>query len=274
MRWVLFTDLDGTLLDHDTYSFAPALPALAELRRRGAAVVLCTSKTRAEILRLRAEIGLTGPFITENGAGVFVPAGYFPQPVPGAEVREGFEVLTLGAPYADLLADLHAAAAETGVPVRGFSQMSVEELAQRTGLPLEVAALSARREFVEPFAVEQGADPAPLLAAIERRGRSWTRGGRFFHILGGSDKGQAVARLQALFRLEGPCRTAGLGDAENDAVFLRVTDLAVVVRGKRSPQLASLLPNARHTELPGPSGWNQAVLELLADGESSPSGNS
>lgn len=266
MRWVLFTDLDGTLLDHETYSWEAARPALDELRRRGAAVVLCTSKTRAELLRLRSEIGLGDPFITENGAGVFVPSGYFVAPMQGAETRDGFEVLTLGAPYDELVADLRAAAAETRTPVLGFSQMSVEELCRRTGLSPEVARLSAQREFVEPFAVEDGADPAPLLEAIQRRGRAWTRGGRFFHILGGSDKGKAVRRLQSLYRAAGDVCTVGLGDAENDALFLQATDIAVVVRGKRSARLAELVPGALLTKASGPAGWGEAVFELLQRG--------
>lgn len=265
MRWVFFTDLDGTLLDHDTYEWRPARPALEELKRRGSALVLCTSKTRAELLRLHEELELRDPFITENGAGIFIPTGYFAAPVSGAERRGNFEMLSLGAPHAQLLADLRNASRETGVPIRGFSDMGVEELSQRTGLAPEIAALAKQREFVEPFAVEAGADPAPLLAAIERRGRAWTRGGRFFHILGGSDKGQAVARLQELFRQSGPVRTVGLGDAENDAVFLRVTDRAVVVRGGRSARLAELVPQAMQTEAHGPAGWNEAVLQILED---------
>ncbi len=263
-RWVIFTDLDGTLLDHETYSWDAARPALERCRRLNAAVVLCSSKTRAELAWLRGEMGLDHPFITENGAGIFVPQGYFPQPAAGAEQVDGLERITLGAPYRDLLSDLTAAAKESGVPIRGFSQMDEAEIAQRTALPLERAHLAKQREFVEPFVVEGGADPAPLLAAIERRGRSWTRGGRFFHILGGSNKARAVLALRALYEAQGRVRTIGLGDAENDAEMLRACDHAVVVRGKRSAQLAALVPQAHQTEQAGPAGWNQAVLALLS----------
>ena len=145
MRWVLFTDLDGTLLDHDTYSWAPALPALNELKLRGAAVVLCTSKTRAELMRLRTELRLNDPFITENGAGVFIPEGYFGQPVAGTTLREGFEVLTLGAGYPDLLADLRA-------------ELVAKTKRQVIALPVEIFELGryffrgdlVRRGFPEP----------------------------------------------------------------------------------------------------------------------------
>lgn len=46
---VVFSDLDGALLDHETYEFDAARPALDRLRRDGVPLVLCTSKTRAEV---------------------------------------------------------------------------------------------------------------------------------------------------------------------------------------------------------------------------------
>ena len=82
---VVFSDLDGTLLDHDTYSFDAARPALERLRVDGVPLILCTSKTRAEIAPLRRALGNTHPFISENGGAVFIPAGYFPFALSGAE---------------------------------------------------------------------------------------------------------------------------------------------------------------------------------------------
>ena len=68
---LVFSDLDGTLLDHESYSFAPARAALAALAEIGAGVVLATSKTAAEVAPLRAALGLAGwPAIVENGAGL------------------------------------------------------------------------------------------------------------------------------------------------------------------------------------------------------------
>ncbi|MCG7852909.1 MAG: HAD hydrolase family protein, partial [Methanosarcinaceae archaeon] len=49
MKYVVFTDLDGTLIDHDTYSYKAARPALAALKKQGIPLIFCTSKTRAEI---------------------------------------------------------------------------------------------------------------------------------------------------------------------------------------------------------------------------------
>ncbi|MDP2876998.1 MAG: HAD-IIB family hydrolase, partial [Holophaga sp.] len=64
---ILFTDLDGTLLDESTYAFEPALPAIRALQERGIPIVFCTSKTFAETVALQEVLGITDPFIVENG---------------------------------------------------------------------------------------------------------------------------------------------------------------------------------------------------------------
>ena len=43
---LVFTDLDGTLLDHHSYSHAAALPGLERLRGLEVPVIPVTSKTR------------------------------------------------------------------------------------------------------------------------------------------------------------------------------------------------------------------------------------
>ena len=64
---VVFTDLDGTLLEHSTYSFAEAEEALDLLRSQDIPLVICTSKTRSEVEFWRRLLGNEHPFIVENG---------------------------------------------------------------------------------------------------------------------------------------------------------------------------------------------------------------
>ena len=47
---IIFSDLDGTLLDHDDYRWQAADPALARLRAANIPLVLNSSKTVPEIL--------------------------------------------------------------------------------------------------------------------------------------------------------------------------------------------------------------------------------
>jgi len=70
-NYIIFSDLDGTLLDHKTYTFDPALEALSIIKSRQIPLILSSSKTRAEIERIQSHLTLKDPFIFENGSGVF-----------------------------------------------------------------------------------------------------------------------------------------------------------------------------------------------------------
>ena len=70
---LVFTDLDGTLLDHNDYGYGPALPALTELKARDIPLVLASSKTAAEIAPLHHDLGL--------GRLLEVPLELAPDPV-------------------------------------------------------------------------------------------------------------------------------------------------------------------------------------------------
>ena len=171
-RLVVFTDLDGTLLDHATYSFAEARPGLFRLKRAGIPLVLCTSKTRAEVEPLRALLGNDAPFIVENGGAVFIPKNHFPFELDanGVEHRDEYLVLPIGAPYEELVASLARASLESGTRVRGFADMTDEEVASATGLSLDEAHRARRREFDEPFTVLDSGGADAVLAAITRQG--------------------------------------------------------------------------------------------------------
>ena len=234
---VLFTDLDGTLLDARTYDPGPAAAALERCRRLGVPVVFVSSKTRAEMEVLRTALGNTAPFISENGGGLFLPVDGWPElpAVLGARAERETALwrVTLGASYDEVSGALRDSAASAGARVRGLDVMSVEEIVVLTGLPPEAASLAGRRDFDIPFVLHEETDALVdrLRAEIELRGLSHTRGGRFHHILGRSDKGSAVARLMGLYRERSPgVRFAAVGDAANDRTMLRAVDHPFLVR--------------------------------------------
>jgi len=59
---IVFTDLDGTLLDHHDYSYAAALPALQLLAQSNTPLIFNTSKTASEVEQLRTEMDNRLPF--------------------------------------------------------------------------------------------------------------------------------------------------------------------------------------------------------------------
>jgi mannosyl-3-phosphoglycerate phosphatase len=262
---LVFTDLDGSLLDTETYRWDAAKPSLDLLTAQGVPWVMVSSKTRAEIEALRREMGHTHPFVVENGGAAFIPRGYFGHEVEGAAHREGYEVLEWGTPYENLVEALQHAASETNCPVIGFQQMSLEQVREATGLAVGAAELARKREYDEPFlAPDEIAVPA-LLAAIEQAGFRWTHGGRFYHICGNNDKATAVSALIRLYtRRYGAVESIGLGDGLNDLPMLQAVDYPVLIRSEREPPVEFRSIGARYTQGIGPVGWNEAVMEFLS----------
>ncbi|ULA60911.1 MAG: hypothetical protein LZF60_270239 [Nitrospira sp.] len=269
-RILIFSDLDGSLLDTTTYSYEHASDALAAIAHRGAPLILVSSKTRAEMEPLRGCLGNHHPFIVENGGAIYIPNGTFPFPLEGSLSRDAYQVFQLGIPYATLRAALKAIRQEMGWRLRGFGDLTLAEVVQLTGMPAGEAQLAMQREYDEPFVMDgQVVAWQDLLAAANRRGLTCTRGGRFYHLMGANDKGIASRRLiewyRRLVQQEGQSLvTVGLGDSLNDLPMLKVVDYPILIQkpnGSYDPdvQLSRLI----RADGVGPVGWNRSLLDLL-----------
>lgn len=267
---IVFSDLDGSLLDAQTYSYEAAHEALHALRIQNIPLIPVSSKTRAEIEPLCFRLDLHHPFITENGGGIFIPKGYFDFPLEGAVLRGSHQVIELGTPYAQLRAALKEIVQTVGHPLRGFGDMPAEEIAERTGLSLADAVLAKQRDYDEPFLID---GPAELVKEVARqaesRGLRCVIGGRFHHLIGHSDKGKACRILIDCYRRKsgrhtGALVTIGVGDSANDLPLLAAVDRPILVQkpdGSYDPTVTR--PDLVKAPGIGPSGWNRAILDCL-----------
>jgi len=275
MKIVIFSDLDATLLDAETYSWRSAEEAIDALKKREAAIIPVTSKTVSEVVLLHEELGLEDPFVFENGGGIAACKGtplleylISREPKLNEFHYEGFVVFALGMRYQMLVSSLTEISAEVGAPLLGFSAMSNEGVADATGLRPEQAAKARMRLFDEPFIIsEESIDlEAQIRGAATRRGLDVVKGGRFWHLIGHAGKRKAVSILIEAFRkIYGELVTIGLGDSPSDFPFLQLVDIPVVL-GKplKSDFEFSLSERVHRYDVPGPEGWNQAVLDILA----------
>jgi len=265
---VVFTDLDGTLLD-DRYSFHNALPALGLLEEQHIPLVLCTSKTRSEIELCREQLKNEDPFISENGGGIYIPKkAKFKYQTSKFKIEEGknYFIVKLGADYVDLrraLEEIRSA----GFAVKGFGDMSAKEVAELTGLKISDAVLAKERDFDEPFVFKGDKEQiGNLKEEIKRKGYHSTEG-EFYHIMGDSDKGRAVTIVRELYVQQcGDVMTAALGDSPNDVEMLKSVDYPIVVRkkdGSYNRNIISEVPECIKADGVGPVGWNIAVQKLL-----------
>jgi len=265
---LVFTDLDGTLMDHDTYAFEDAREILEGLNKRSIPVIICSSKTRAEIEVCQQRMGLNAPFVVENGAAVFVPRGMLNMERHGFVHKGPYQVLELGTPYAVVCDAWKRIKDMNHLRMKGFSEMTVQEICHLTGLPREEGRLAAMREYTEPFVSSDTPDHMWLLErALQKEGLRVTRGGRFYHVIGENDKGKAVQILRQLYEeSEGGARflAVGLGDSANDIPMLLRVDIPVVIRKTTGRWEYVPAPGpVVYCGQQGPRGWAEAIHEIL-----------
>ena len=262
---LIFTDLDGTLLDHHTYSFEPALPAIKVLKEKNIPLIICTSKTRAEIEKWRLELDNDHPFISENGGAVFIPKGYFSHKFCFEREKDNYLVIELGTPYSQLREILDRIRHALQLEIKGFGDLSFEEVGRLCGFSPEEARLAKKREYDEPFLLDEESAIQKVREMAGLSNLQITRGGRFFHLTGENDKGEALRLLAEIYREKTErVETIALGDSLNDMAMLRAADHPVLVqKPDRNYDPEVKVPSLRFAPGIGPSGWREAVLELL-----------
>ncbi|MFM1942066.1 MAG: hypothetical protein RI897_1048 [Verrucomicrobiota bacterium] len=265
---VVFTDLDGTLLDHDTYDYSAALPGLGLLKRRGVPLVFCSSKTRAEQVVYREALGLRDPFIVENGGAIYMEVDTFDPPA-GEVLADGrYRALVFGEVYREIRKRLVHVRYEAMPEVRGYGDLDVETLIPLLGLDAESTRRAMRREFEEtvvtPLSAERLEEFRNALAEVNL---TLNRGGRFLGVSAGNDKGRAVSALTEVYRRRDPnVVTVGIGDSWNDVPMLRAVDRPMLVQrpGGRWEDLE--VPGLERVPAIGPTGWTLAMQGLLGEG--------
>jgi mannosyl-3-phosphoglycerate phosphatase family protein len=263
---LVVTDLDGTLLDDKTYSYALGMPALRRLQGSRIPIVMCSTKTGAEMLSLWRELELDAPFICESGGAIYFPRGYLRASFPGLKTEEGFEVFELGGDIIHLRLALSDAARACNVVVKSFGQMTIDEIAELTGLTLEQARLASQRRYDEPFRVTCG-EVEKMIALLRVKKLTVTQGGWLYHLTAGHSKGDAVAKMLELHRRQyGETIAIGLGNAANDWPMLKQVERPVLVKnpdGTWDAAVVEHMPNILRTNGVGPQGWSEAIERIL-----------
>ncbi len=264
MPLAVFTDLDGSLLDHHSYSFANALPALRWIRERRIPLVFVTSKTRPEVEMLQAALGIREPFIVENGGAIFFPNRYRGWRIDAGFLQPPYTVIQLGAAYPEIRRFIQTI--KPGFNLQGFGDLSAEDIGRLSGLPPQQAVFARQREFTEPFLMEDDAALIDLQRVAEAAGFKIARGGRFYHLMGsGQDKGLAFGRAMSVFLRNTHRRplTIGLGDGANDEGMLESVDIPILIPHPDGSYEQLDVPNMRKARYPGSRGWNEAILGVL-----------
>ena len=254
MPLIIFTDLDGSLLEHETYSIEPAREALECLVSRNIPLILNSSKTAAEMTTIQELLDLRCPFICENGAALH---------------RDNAQVIEFGTRRGTWLEEVHELRARRNYSFQGFSDWSTAEISAITGLTTAQADQAKSRFYSEPILWRDSESALQnFLHELREMDLRLLQGGRFQSIQGSYDKSDAMHSM-VVSKLEEnqqrPLITVALGDSPNDAAMLNAADIAVIIKSAKSSLIHCPAPQrVIHTKIPGPAGWNEAILEILA----------
>ena len=251
-NYLIFTDLDATLLDHKTYSFEKAREMLNYINTEKIPLIIVTSKTKEELLELQTKLQIKSPFIVENGAGIFLPR------------NSCFEQINMGKTYKETLTFFNKHKEE--YLLRGFFDMDVNEIEKLTNLDKKNASQAKKRDFCEPFIIENEAKIDDFKKLCIEEGFDVVKGGRFYHLISfGQDKANAVLEVKEIYetRFEKEYKTIALGDGENDITMLDSVDIPVLIKKHDGSFIDFNKKNLIKTDKIGPEGWNEALKGIL-----------
>lgn len=252
---IIFTDLDGTLLDHHTYSFAPAQKALQFLSKKNIPIIFCSSKTRTELLYWKDQLNNIHPFISENGGGIFIPTSYFSFSFDYTDRDESFYIITIGESFSHLQKTMQKL--EDQFDINSFLSMSTKTIQKYTDLPKKMAELASEREYDIPFLINDPSQKDDIIKHVQQHHLHITEGGRFYHLIGENDKGKAVNMLTHLYLQQySTVESIGIGDSENDFSMLTQVKKPYLVKRTDGSYASSNFPHAQGI---GPKGWNEII---------------
>jgi len=264
---VIYTDLDGTLIDFKDYSFDVTAPLVKTLEITRIPVVFCSSKTRVEQAFYRKAIGVTAPFITENGSAIFIPKDYFSFDIAYDTMIDNYLVIELGIDRSSILEIIVKAREVSGAEVFGYADLPLGEISSILKLDAEASQRASSRDYSETLIKGDKESKAfkKMVAMLEEKGLQCNAGGKFHTVISQkSDKGKAVQKLHELFKQQNAnAISVGLGDSANDLPLLQSVDKPFLVQkpGNWWDNLAA--PNLVKVPEVGPKGWVEAVSGLI-----------
>lgn len=293
----MFTDIDGTLVDINTAEYGKETDKLIRLiKERNIPLILTSAKTRLEQNKIREDLGISDPFIVENGGAIVIPKGYFPDyalrdiKYPLRETQEikneardvNHEIVVeLGKPADYIRAKLSDIRKKYSINFRGVADISVEKLSNLALISREQAKRMAQRNYGETILQIQSEDIARFIKYVQEDGMKVIHGGRFFDVTVGTDKGIAVGILKKLFKdkFHNNVTFFGIGDSTNDIPMLNLMDIPILVQRQDSSwvddgeiKMKNAVDSSRISsnklikiEGIGPNGWENAIHKIILE---------
>ena len=258
LKTLIFTDLDGSLLDRDTFKFDEIKDYLKKLLSKGIFIIPNTSKTEKEILEFNNELGSNLPYISENGAAI-----------------NGLDLLNSNLPKELILSrdknNLINIFKKT-VPenlqnkCKWLSEMDKKKQSLIFGLEDEKLKMALDRKYTIPFIFEGNKNEKnKLFRIVKSKGLALQEGGRVINLTDKVNKAKALQVFVRFFKKNNKnVKTIAVGDNYNDLDMLKTSDFPCLVFNDKFTLDEIPIKNLIITNKPSPEGWADVIKMALA----------
>ena len=254
---LIFTDLDGSLLHRDTFKFDEIKDYLKQLISKGIFIIPNTSKTEKEILEFNNELGLSLPYISENGSAI-----------------NGLDLLNSNLPKELILSrekDSLIKIFKEAVPVnlqnkcKWLSEMDKKKQSLIFGLEDDKLKMALDRKYTIPFLFEGNkSERNELSKIVKNKGLALQEGGRVINLTDKVNKAKALQVFVRFFKKNNKnVKTIAVGDNYNDLDMLKTSEFPCLVFNDKFTLDEIPIKNLITTNKPSPEGWADVIKKAL-----------
>ena len=269
--YLIFTDLDGTFLHNDDFSFGDNINLTKKLQKLGHSVIINSSKTFAEIYELLSRNNLTLPVICETGGGVYLPNDH--PKINKESVYPGYTSLYEAPKISEIQSDLYSVLTDFKDDFDFFDDLDKKEQENLSNLKDDGLILASKRVFTKLIVWKSNMNKLTRLASIlESLNLNIIKGARFCHLCSSFSKGKSMNLLTSYYKQKYRkklFKTIAIGDSSNDIDMLMQADIPCIVNsiGNSKIDNKELLKNSIKSTSPAPLGWQECIGEIVTLGD-------
>ena len=255
---LIFTDLDGSLLDRDTFKFDKISKYIKDLISKGIFIIPNSSKTKVEIEKFNNDLDEDLPFVVENGAAIYnlnLINSSFPEKISlSREINEILEIFN------------KKVSSNQKSKCKFIKDLTSERQSQIFGQSKEKVKLAMNREYSIPLLFDGSkGEKVDLIKSVNNAGLSLHEGGRLINLCDKISKSQAMKHVVKIFKKisKEELITIGVGDNFNDLDMLKNSDIPCLVFNDKFTMEKININNCLVSKKPAPEGWEEVVKLAL-----------
>jgi len=272
---IIFTDLDSSLIDRDTYEYGENKILIDKLIKLKIPVVICTSKTIEETISFYDLFKTESPIVVENGGAILFNKNSKLNPEINIEILEEFNenylIYKIGKHYKEFIDDFYKILYNNNIKIKLIHELEDDEIIRLTNLREKDIEDFKKRRYDLPFVFEKISKEKYLKISPElyKIGLRIHKGGRFYHITSDFDKSNAVLTLIKLYKTKAnDIKTIGIGDSQNDLNMLKTVDLPCLIKKKDNTYEEKILKEIKtiiKSNNPAPEGWKEVIKIVIKE---------